>query len=112
MSKILNKILGDLEDKKLWRSIEKRAKSLPHDYQVAYREIKNYLWMSSGILTIDPFKNLLELFEESSASGKKVLDIVGNDVAAFCDELVRGEKNYFEKYREKLNRNVAEKIEK
>jgi DNA-binding ferritin-like protein (Dps family) len=112
MGKILDTIVGSVEDKKEWRAIEKRAKALPHDYRVAYEEIKHYLWTSSGILTIDAFRTLIDLFEESAANRRKVLEITGNDVAAFCDELVKGEKTYFDNLRKKLNSNIAKKIGK
>ncbi|MCX6728362.1 MAG: DUF1048 domain-containing protein [Candidatus Saccharibacteria bacterium] len=112
MSKIIDTIIGSVEDKKEWRAIEKRAKALPHDYRVAYEEIKHYLWRSSGITTIDAFRVLIDLFEESAANGRQVLEITGNDVAAFCDELVKGEKTYFENLRKKLNSNIAKKIGK
>lgn len=112
MSKILDTIIGSVEDKKEWRAIEKRAKALPHDYRIAYNEIKHYLWKSSGITTIDAFRVLIDLFEESAANGRQVLEITGDDVAAFCDELVRGEKTYFEDLRKKLNRGIAKKLGK
>lgn len=112
MSKIVDAIIGSVADKKEWRSIEKRAKSLPQDYRVVYGKIKHYLWNSSGITTIDAFRNLIDLFEESAANGKEVLEIIGNDVASFCDELVRGEKSYFEKMRKNLNRDIAKKVGK
>jgi len=112
MNKFLQKIIGDIGDKKEWIAMEKRAKALPRDYQVAYGEIKKYMWASLGLETTDVFKGLLELFEEGVANGTQVLEIIGDDVASFCDELVRGEKTYFEKLRKKLNRNIAEKIGK
>ena len=112
MSKILDTIIGSVEDKKEWRAIEKRAKALPHDYSIAYEEIKHYLWKSSGITTIDAFRVLIDLFEESAANDRQVLEITGDDVAAFCDELVRGEKTYFEDLRKKLNNNIAKKLGK
>jgi DNA-binding ferritin-like protein (Dps family) len=112
MSKIIDTIIGSIEDKKEWRAIEARAKALPRDYRVAYEEIKHYLWKSSGITTIDAFRVLIDLFEESAANGRQVLEITGDDVAAFCDELVRGEKTYFEDLRKKLNRNIANKVGK
>jgi len=112
MSKMLDIIIGTIEDKKEWKSIEKRAKALPRDYRIAYEEIKHYLWKSSGITTIDAFRVLIDLFEESATNGRQVLEITGDDVAAFCDELVRGEKNYFENLRKKLNRDIAKKIGK
>jgi len=112
MSNFLDKIIGDMNGKKEWNAIEKRAKALPHDYRVVYEEIKHYIWKSSGVSTIDVFKVLIDLFEESAANGRKVLEITGDNVAAFCDELVCGEKTYFEDWRQKLNRNIAKKLEK
>ncbi len=112
MKNFIDFVIGDIAAKKEWNSIVRRSKKLPEDYRVAYNEIQRYLWNASGITTIDAFRVLIDLFEESTASGRSVLEITGNDVAAFCDELVKGEKTYFEGYREKLNRNIANKIEK
>ena len=70
MGKILDTIIGSIEDKKEWKAIEKRAKALPRDYRVTYDEIKHYLWKSSGITTIDAFKVMIDLFEESAANGR------------------------------------------
>ena len=112
MSKILDTIIGNIDDKKEWMALEKRAKALPRDYKIAYNEIKHYLWKSSGIISIDPFKNLLELFEDSAANGKLVLEITGDNVAAFCDELIRGEKTYFEDWRNQLNKDIVKKLKK
>lgn len=111
MNAFLKKIIGDFAEKKEWRAMEARAKQLPDDYRFAYDEIKKYLWKSSGLVVIDPFKNLLDMFEEGAANGKKVLEITGSDIAAFCDELVRGEKTYTGKWREKLNSDIAKKLQ-
>ena len=53
--------------------------------------------------------NTVDMFEEASANGKPVIDIIGTDVASFADELVRGEDTYFEKQREKLNSSINKK---
>lgn len=112
MNNFLEKIIGDMNGKREWKVMEKRAKLLPHDYKVAYEEIKQYIWKSSGVSTIDVFKVLLDMFEEGAANNKKILEITGNDVAAFCDELVRGEQSYSEDCRKKLNKNIAKKLDK
>ena len=112
MSKIIDTIIGDLGEKKRYRENEKRAKALPTAYAEAYKEIRNYLWNTSGILTIDPLVSLVDLLEEAAAEGRSVTDITGPDVAAFADELVRGESSYKDKQREKLNKNFADKTEK
>jgi DNA-binding ferritin-like protein (Dps family) len=114
MNDFLKKVIGDFGDKKEWKAMEARAKALPKEYQVVYGEIKNYFWSGAGPLdsSMDIFKGLVELFEEGAASGKHVLEITGDDVAAFCDELLRGEKTYAESLRKTLNRNIAKRLDK
>ncbi len=46
---------------------------------------------------------LIDLFEAGAAEGRQVLDITGDDVASFADELVANAKTYVSKYREDLN---------
>jgi len=110
MPNIIEIVTGDLSEKKRWRELQKRAKSLPADYRTAYEEIQKYVWTTSGIETIRPFEALLDLFEEGAANGRAVLDITGTDVAAFADDLVHGEKGYFEKKRTSLNQSLAAKL--
>jgi DNA-binding ferritin-like protein (Dps family) len=52
------------------------------------------------------------LFEKGTAAGKSALEITGENVAAFCDELLPDEKTYVDTWRETLNRNVAKKLGK
>ena len=109
MNDFLKKILGD---KKEWKTMEARADALPKDYQVVYKEIKQYIWKSSATGSIEIFKGLLDLFEEGAANGRSALEITGKDVAAFCDELSRGAKTYTDKWREDLNHDIARKLGK
>lgn len=110
MNKFLDTIIGSIDEKKEWRRTEARAKALPAEYATAYKEIKSYIFTTSGIEKIQPIVALVDLFEEAAANKKRVLDITGPDVAAFVDELVRDEQTYFEKRRKKLNANVAKKL--
>jgi DNA-binding ferritin-like protein (Dps family) len=109
MKNILDTIIGDMGEKKAYRQNEKRAKALPAEYAAAYKEIKNYLFHTSGILTMEPLGALVDMLEEAAAEGKHVVDITGSNVAAFADELVRGESSYFDKQRQKLNRSFKKK---
>lgn len=109
MSKILNSILGDLDQKKRYRTIEKRSRSLPTEYTEAYQNIKQYLWHTSGVYTLEPLASLVDMLEEAAADDKRVIDITGPDVASFADELVRGEISYKEQQREKLNKKLNKK---
>jgi DNA-binding ferritin-like protein (Dps family) len=59
---------------------------------------------------VEIFKDLLDLFEGGAAAGKRVLEITGEDVAAFCDELLKSADTYTENWRVSLNRDVMEKL--
>jgi DNA-binding ferritin-like protein (Dps family) len=110
MLDFLNKIIGD---KKNWKRMEGRAKALPRDYQIVYGEIQPYMWQftgGDGMDIIAILEDLLGLFETAAADGKRAIDVTGEDIAAFCDELLRNAKTYTENRREVLNRNVMKKL--
>jgi DNA-binding ferritin-like protein (Dps family) len=112
MSGIIRKIIGD---KKEWRKMEARAKALPEEYDFVYHRIQKYMWSfsaGSGMDMISIYEDLLDLFEEGAANKKRVLEITGEDVAAFCDELLRSTKTYTDNWRQSLNRDVREKLGK
>jgi DNA-binding ferritin-like protein (Dps family) len=107
----MEKIIGSLADKREWKAMEARAKALPSEYRNAYNAIQKYMWTAGGptdwrdISRI--FNGILDLFEEGVAEGKKVTDLTGEDVAAFCDELVKDAKTWRNKYRTKLNDTIG-----
>lgn len=110
MDNFLKKILGD---KKEWRSMEARADALPSDYRIVYGEIKKYMWRftaGDGMDIVAILKYLLGLFETGAADGRRALEVTGQDVAGFCDELLRNAKTYTENWREALNRDVMKKL--
>jgi len=110
MGNFLKKIIGD---KKEWKKMESRAKALPSDYRIVYREIQKYMWKFSaggGMDIVAILKDLLGLFEEGAADGKRILEVTGDDVATFCNELLRNAKTYTENWHEALNRNVMKKL--
>ncbi|SHG27801.1 DUF1048 domain-containing protein [Streptoalloteichus hindustanus] len=85
-----------IEGKKQWRAHVARVKALPPDYQIVYKEIQRYVFK---VGPIDPpegtlLSGIVDFFEEGAAAGKGVLELVGNDVAAFCDDLVKDTRTY------------------
>ncbi len=110
MGKIIDTIIGNLDEKRDYKRNEARAKALSGEYAIAYKEIKNYIFGTAGIMSIEPLKVLVDMLEEAAANRRHVLDITGPDVAGFADELVRGEKSYYEQQRNKLNKNMATKL--
>ena len=102
------------KDKREYKEGLARIKMLPDDYAFVYKKMTDYMWSNSGggngydMLAIQA--DLLELFEAGAADGKRVLDITGADVAAFCDELLRNAKTYTGDRRSALNRDIMKKL--
>ena len=75
-----------IEGKKRWRAHIARVKELPPDYQIVYKQIQKYLFKVGGGTLLS---GIVDFFQEGAADGTGVLELIGNDVAAFCDDLVK-----------------------
>lgn len=104
------------KDKQEYKQTVKRIHALPPAYGYVYDKITKYLWSyyngGDGYDMLAIQLDLLDLFETSAAEGKDVLDVTGEDVAAFSDELLRSANTYTEDRREKLNQDILKKINK
>ena len=94
-----------IEGKKQWRAHMARVKALPPDYQIVYKEIQRYLFKVGPIDLPDGtlLSGIVDFFEEGVAAGKGVLELIGNDVAAFCDDLVKDSRTYADVYQESIS---------
>ncbi|KGX89730.1 hypothetical protein N781_16030 [Pontibacillus halophilus JSM 076056 = DSM 19796] len=97
------------------KAFEMRAKVLPPDYQTAWKEIIQNLWIygdSTGRNLMPIFDSVLELLEVTSEDGQSIDEVLGDDSKGFCAALVgdEGAKTYRDKWREQLNKNVAKKL--
>jgi len=104
-----------IQGKKEWRAHVARVKSLPKDYQIGYKEIQKYLFKVGPVELeggIGLLSGIVDLFEEGAALGKGVLEVTGNDVAAFCDDLTKDSKAYFDIYQESVDQEVYKAIKK
>jgi DNA-binding ferritin-like protein (Dps family) len=115
MANIIKAIIGVIEDKRHWKQMEARANALPSGYNFVYHKIQKYMWNyagghDAGMDMIAIFEDLLGLFEEGAHNGKNVLEITGDDVAAFCDELLKNANTYTDKWRKNLNESITEKL--
>ncbi|MEG0571205.1 MAG: DUF1048 domain-containing protein [Oscillospiraceae bacterium] len=102
------------KDKREYHEYLNRIKTLPDDYRYVFEKIQKYMWgFSGGGDGYDMIKlqsDLLEMFEESVIDGKQVLDITGEDVASFCDELLKDTKTYTQITRMSLNNDILNKV--
>lgn len=104
-----------LESKKEYRQQMERVKALPEEYQYVFRKIQEQMWRfasGAGYDMMALHQDLLELFEAGAADGKPVLEITGEDVAAFCDELLRSVRTSEADWRASFNRKIRETVEK
>ena len=106
---------GKKKWQKEWRAHMARVKALPQDYQVVYKEIQRYLFKVGPVELTEGtglLSGIVGLFEEGAALGKGVLEVTGNDVAAFCDDLVKDSKTYAGIYQESVNHEVDKAMKK
>ena len=93
-----------VEGKKQWRAHMARVKALPPDYRIAYKEMQRYFFKVGPVDLADGtlLSGIVDFFEEGVAAGKGVLELVGADVAAFCDDLIRDSRTYADVYQESI----------
>jgi DNA-binding ferritin-like protein (Dps family) len=94
-----------IEGKKQWRAHMARVKALPPDYQIVYKEMQRYLFKVGPVDLADGrlLSEIVDFFEEGVAAGKGVLQLIGNDVAAFCDDLIKDSRTYADIYQESIS---------
>jgi len=94
-----------IEGKKQWRAHLARVKALPPDYQIVYKEMQKYFFKVGPVDLTDGqlLSGIIDFFEEGVAAGKGVLELIGDDVAAFCDDLVKDSRTYADIYQESIS---------
>lgn len=87
IAKFAAKVIGD---KRRWREYKARVRQLPEQYREAVEAFERYL-MYFGSDDADSaaslFEDLVDLFEQSAASGTPIRDIVGTNPIEFIDAL-------------------------
>ncbi|WP_063131729.1 DUF1048 domain-containing protein [Nocardia fusca] len=98
-----------VEGKKQWRAHRARVEALPPDYRIVYEESQKYLFKVGPVDLADGnlLSGLVEFFEEGAAAGKGVIELIGNDVAAFCDDLIKDSPTYADIYQESVGKDIG-----
>lgn len=102
-----------MDEKQEYKQVVARVEKLPQEYRFVYKNIQEYMWgyaAGDGYDMVKIHYELLELFESGVAEGKGVLEITGQDVAAFCDELLRNARTYTQSRRDQLNETILKKL--
>ena len=98
-----------IEGKRQWRAHVARVKALPPDYQIVYKEIQKYFFKVGPVDLTDGnlLSGLVDFFEEGVAAGKGVLQLIGPDVAAFCDDLIKDSRTWADVHQESLRKEIS-----
>jgi DNA-binding ferritin-like protein (Dps family) len=90
ISKLIATVIGE---KGRWRDYKSRTRRLPPSYRTAIEAIERYLMYAGpggdGESGNTMFEDLIELFEQSAASGTPVREIVGDDPIEFIEAFAR-----------------------
>jgi DNA-binding ferritin-like protein (Dps family) len=94
-----------IEGKKQWRAHLARVKALPPDYRIVYQEMQRYLFKVGPVDLADGnvLSGIVDFFEEGAGSGTGVTALIGTDVAAFADGLIKDSRTYAEVYQESIS---------
>lgn len=112
MLDIFKKMIGDKAD---WKLYKKRVNELPEDYKNAMDGIQTYMFnFAGGPAMMEVLYGLIEKFEESASDGRKVSDIVGNDIGAFCEDIFKAvpEATWVDGHKKKIQDKINKKINK
>lgn len=87
-----DRLVGNLDDKKQFRAHRARVRRLPDDYRAAARALETYLTRrgpaSDAAALLALLTDLVERLEAGVERGVPVADVVGQDPAAFADDLL------------------------
>ncbi|MBO0451437.1 MULTISPECIES: DUF1048 domain-containing protein [Enterococcus] len=92
-------------------------KDLPQEYQVVYKEIQKFLWeftAGDGMDMLQPMYELLAFFQEGAGNNIPVLELVGEDVGEFAENMLHEiqAKTRINELKRKMNERVAKEINK
>lgn len=104
-------------DKAEYREQMAGLKKLPREYQVVYKEIQNFLWeftAGDGMDMLTTMYELLAFFEEGASNHVPVLELVGEDVGEFAENMLHEiqAKTRINELKRKMNERVAKEINK
>jgi DNA-binding ferritin-like protein (Dps family) len=92
MTTFIEKIVGDLGDKRRWRQHKARVKALPTTSRTTVEALEGYLTylaITKGDVPMDVLLSMLgdlaDLFEQAAADSTPIRAVVGEDPVAFAE---------------------------
>lgn len=93
----IEKIVGDLGDKRRWRQYKARVKALPASHRTTVEALERYLTYSGAItkgdvpmdVPMSMLEDLADLFEQATADGTPIRAVVGEAPVEFAETFFR-----------------------
>ena len=97
MTTFLEKIVGDLGDKRRWRQYKARVNALPTNHRTTVQALERYLTyfgaITKGDVPVDVLMSMLgdlaDRFEQAAADSTPIRVVVGEDPVAFAEAFFR-----------------------
>ena len=95
-----------IDGKREWRAHVARVRALPPDYRIVYGELQKYLFKVGPVSLTegDLLSDLVDFLESGVASGQGVIELIGPDVAAFCDGLIGDSPTHADRYQDSIRK--------
>ena len=112
MANWIEKVVGDLGDKKRYLEYKTRVKRLPDGYRQAAGALERYLTYlgpsDDGKSLVAMLNDLADLLEQSAAAGTPLRDVVGTDPVEFADTFMDnyGGGSWIRKERDRLAKSI------
>jgi len=114
MANLIEILTGVKKDKAAYRTLQRRVDALPEEYRYVFKKMQAYMLNYAGGDGMDIVAlcdGLADMFEEGIADGKRISEIIGDDAAAFCDELICNANTWQDRWRTSLNESIRKKLE-
>lgn len=104
----IEKITGNLEDKRRWRANKARVEALPAPYRDSVKALQRYIWRFGGIVDgqtmVVMLDDLADLFERAAADDTPIRAVVGDDPVEFAETFTQAYagKHWIDKERQRL----------
>ncbi|MCU1508766.1 MAG: hypothetical protein JWQ12_1031 [Glaciihabitans sp.] len=113
----IDKLVGDLGDKRSYLEYKSRVKKLPPGYRDAAKALERYLMYmgpsDDGKALIAMLDDLVDLFEQSVADGTPIRTLVGDDPSEFAETFLDNYAggSWIRKERARLTESINRSIE-
>lgn len=93
MSNFIEKVVGDLGDKRRWKEHKARVKALPEPYRATVEALERYLMhfgaISKGDVLVSMVEDLDDLFEQAALDQTSIRAVVGEDPVEFAETFLQ-----------------------